>query len=240
MGVFYWSLLEVFIWGLISRYLHSVGGETFGFVTVLVGAVIFWNFFTRTMNGISVSFLEDVWSRNLINLFSSPLTIGEYAAGLIVTSIVHTVFSIAGMVAMAWLFFSYNIFLFGFFLIPFVFLLFLFGWTIGIFATAFILRFGPAVEILVWSAPALIMPFAAVFYPVEALPGAFRPISYLIPISYVFEGMRRAAIGGTFDVRFFIIALVLSVFYFAGAIFVFIKMYHIVLKRGLFTRFMTE
>src|SRR3989304_6736956 len=149
MGVFYWSLLEVFIWGLISRYLHSVGGETFGFVTVLVGAVIFWNFFTRTMNGISVSFLEDVWSRNLINLFSSPLTIGEYAAGLIVTSIVHTVFSIAGMVAMAWLFFSYNIFLFGFFLIPFVFLLFLFGWTIGIFATAFILRFGPAVEILV-------------------------------------------------------------------------------------------
>src|SRR3990170_3764424 len=87
----------------------------------------------------------------------------------------------------------------------FLFLLFfLFGWTIGIFATAFILRFGPAVEILVWSSPALIMPFAAVFYPVEALPGAFRPISYLIPISYVFEGMRRAAIGGTFDVRFFI------------------------------------
>lgn len=240
MQIFYWSILELMVWGIITGYLHSIGGEKFGFLTVILGTVIFWNFFTRVMNGITISFLEDVWSRNLINLFASPLKIGEYITGLMGVSIMQTLLSIGTMVLVAWLFFSYSIFQFGFLILPFIFILFISGWALGIFTTAVILRFGPSVEMLVWSIPTLIMPFSAIFYPLEALPSFLRPISYVIPISYVFEGMREVVYKGTFSVLNLAIGFTLSLLFFFAAVAILFITYRMVLRKGLFTRFMTE
>ena len=240
MSIFYWSSLEIILWGIITRYLQSVGGEKFGFITVIVGAVIFWNFFNRVQNTVSVSFLEDVWSRNLINLFSSPLKISEYLAGLIMVAFVSTLLSFAGMILLAWFLLSYNIFQFGFLLVPFVLLLYLFGFATGIATTAVVLRYGPSVEVVVWSVTFILMPFSGIFYPISALPPFLRPVSYVIPISYVFEGMRNAVIHGIFDMSGFIIAFFLSLVYLAASLWFFVRMYRIALKKGLFTRFMTE
>ena len=240
LQIFYWSLLELTLWGIITKYLYAIGGEKFGFITVILGTVIFWNFFTRVMNGITISFLEDVWSRNLINLFASPLKVGEYIAGLLAVSIIQTLLAIGVMVLAAWFFFSYSIFQFGFFLIPFILILFISGWALGIFTTAVVLRFGPSVEILVWSIPTLIMPFSAIFYPLEALPPFLRPISYMIPISYVFEGMREIVHKGTFNALNLAIGFALSLLFFFVAIAVLFVMYRMALRKGLFTRFMTD
>lgn len=240
LQIFYWSTFDLFIWGVITKYLGGIGGEKFGFLTILIGAIILWNFFTRVMAGITVSFLEDIWSRNFINLFTSPLSIGEYIAGLTLVSAMNTFLSITVMSALAWFFMSYNIFQFDFYLLPFIFTLFISGWSLGIIATSTILYFGPAVEIFVWTLPTFIMPFAGVFYPVEALPEIFQPIARLLPISYVFEGMRQVVNGGVFDVNIFIYALVLSLIYFLAAIAILYKVYGAVLRLGLFTRFIAE
>src|SRR3989338_6387040 len=213
LQIFYWSLLELTLWGIITKYLYAIGGEKFGFISVILGTVIFWNFFTRVMNGVTTSFLEDIWSRNLINLFASPITITEYVVGLLTISTVNALFAVGFMTFIAWFFMSYSIFQFGLMIIPFVFVLFVFGWTMGIITMAIILRFGPSVEILVWSLPTFIMPFASIFYPVDSLPSAMRPLAKILPITYVFEGMRGAVHDGIFDWGSLYISGLLSVAY---------------------------
>ena len=81
LPLFAWVAIDIVLWGFITRYLNTVAQAGFDFVPVLLGAVLLWDFFTRVMHGVSMAFLEDVWSRNFLNLFASPLTIGEYLGG---------------------------------------------------------------------------------------------------------------------------------------------------------------
>lgn len=218
----------------------SLGGTPFTVLGVLIGAVIFWNFFTRIQQSMTNAFLEDVWTRNLINLFSSPLTVGEYCMGLILTSIVTTILAIVTMTVFAALLFAYDVFQFGLYIIPFAFILCMFGWAMGIVATAAVLRMGPAAEILVWSLPVFTMPFSGVFYPISTLPAFIHPFSYLLPTTYVFESMRHIVGGGSFSMYYFLIASALSLLYLVGSFVLLRYVYRLVLRRGLFTRFMTE
>lgn len=236
IGIFYWSTLELFIWGVIIKYLHILGGDRFSVITVILGAVIFWNFFTRIQQGITTSFLEDVWSRNLVNLFATPLRLSEYLIGLILISIVQTLLTIIGMLIVAWLFLTYNIFQFGFFMLPFIAILFVFGISLGILTTAAILRFGQSVEMLAWSIPTLISPFAAIFYSVETLPRVFKPIAYLIPISHVFESMRSLVLKGVADISELAIAFGLTLIFFAISVAILSLAYRSVARRGLLTK----
>ena len=87
LPLFAWVAIDILLWGFITRYLNAVAEAKFNFIPVLLGAVLMWDFFTRVMQGITVSFLEDVWSRSFINLFATPLTISEYVSGLVLTSI---------------------------------------------------------------------------------------------------------------------------------------------------------
>ena len=83
----------------------------------------------------------------------------------------------------------------------FVLVLFLFGMALGVAAIAIVLRMGPAAEWFVWPIPALLSPFAAVYYPLSTLPRPMQWFSRLLPPSYVFEGMRAVVAGRRFDGR---------------------------------------
>ncbi len=239
-ALFYWPVMELFLWGVLSIYLSRTGGSSFSFISVLIGAVIFSNFLLRIQHGITVSFLEDAWVRNFMNLFASPLTIMEYILGLLITSFFQLLISIGFMAFLAWLLFSYNIFQFGFWLLPFAAILFLFGLALGILVTAIILRIGPSSEILTWAIPAIISPLAGVFYPVELLPRFFQWIAGALPATYVFSGMRAVVTAGTFDRASLLWALVLVTIWLAASYVVFVRVYRTVLRRGLFTRFLTD
>lgn len=196
LPIFAWIAVDIVLWGFITRYLNAVTASGFDFVPVLLGAVLLWDFFTRIMHGVTMAFLEDVWSHNFLNLFASPLSIWEYLGGLVVSGIATSIVGLFLMVALAAAFFGLSFFVYGLMLIPFLLVLFLFGIALGILCSAVVLRFGPASEWLVWPVPALISPFAAVFYPVSILPHWMQQISKLLPPSYVFEGMRTILAGG--------------------------------------------
>jgi len=240
VSLFYWSTLDLVMWGIMSGYLGALSGGTISFLATLVGAVILMSFFFRVQQGIGVAFLEDVYVRNFLNLFASPLSINEYILGLILTSIFDTTVAISFMAGLAWLLFSFNIFQFGLLLIPFVAVLFMVGWALGLLSVGVVLRFGPSAEIFTWSVPALLSPFSAVFYPVSALPLFLQKISAFIPNAYVFEGMRAASLAGSFDAQKFIVALALALAYLALAYLFLHRSYKVVLRRGLLARFVTE
>ena len=132
-NIFVWIILDVVMWGFITKYLNDVGNAAFNFVPMFLGALILWNFLIRVQQGIMLGFFEDVWSRNFINLFASPLTIGEYIVGLILTCIATSVLGLAAMFILASAAFGFVLFQFGTLLVPFIAILFVFGLALGVF-----------------------------------------------------------------------------------------------------------
>jgi ABC-2 type transport system permease protein len=185
-----WVAIDIVLWGFITRYLNTVSGSGVDFVPTLLGGVLLWDFCTRIMQGVTTAFLEDVWSRNFLNLFASPLSIAEYIAGLVITSVATSSVGLLVMLLLATGVFHLEFFAMGLPLAAFLLVLFVFGISLGIFGSAVVLRLGPASEWLLWPLPALLSPFAAVFYPLAVLPAWMRWVAYALPPSYVFEGMR--------------------------------------------------
>ena len=190
LPMFAWVAIDIVVWGFITRYLNSMSAGRFNYVPSLLGAVLMWDFFTRIMQGVSTAFLEDVWSRNFLNLFATPLTLCEYITGLVITSIAPSAVGLIVMLALATAVFGLSFVALGALLIPFLLVLFCFGIALGILASALVLRLGPASEWLVWPLPALLSPFVGVFYPLSTLPRWMQTVAHLLPPAYVFQGMR--------------------------------------------------
>jgi ABC-2 type transport system permease protein len=195
LPLFAWVAIDVVLWGFITKYLNSVTESGMNFVPSLLGAVLLWDFFTRVMHGVTTAFFEDVWSRNFLNFFATPLAIREYVLGLVATSIATSLVGLGVMLILASAVFGLSFFAYGAMFVPFLMILFLFGIALGILGSGVVLRFGPASEWFVWPIPALISPFAGVFYPIAILPGWMRWIAHALPPAYVFEGMRSILAG---------------------------------------------
>lgn len=235
-----WAVMDIVVWGFLTIYLDELGGATFSFVPVLLGAVLLWAFLIRAQQGVSTTALEDIWTRNLLNFFGSPLRVGEYTAGLVLTSIVVSAVGIAALFSLALLFFSFSILDFGIMLVPFLAILFLFGIALGIIGAAVVIRYGPSAEWFVWPLPALLAPFCGVLYPISILPAWMQWISQILAPTYVFKGMRAAILNGTFDLGGLAIGLVLGVGSVALASLLFARIFRQSLRSGAFARYSAE
>jgi ABC-2 type transport system permease protein len=207
---------------------------------VLLGAAVLWDFFTRVMHGVTMTFFEDVWSRNFLNLFASPLSLGEYLAGLVISSIVTSVVGLIAMLLVAMALFGLSIVSYGLMVIPFLLLLFLFGIALGIVGSAIVLRLGPAAEWFVWPLPALVSPFAGVFYPLSTLPLWMRGVARALPPSYVFEGMRAFVAGGAVSWAALGWGVLLALLYVLLACWLFVRVHRHVVRTGLLARYSAE
>jgi len=240
LPLFVWAAVDIVLWGFITRYLNTVTSSGFNFVPALLGAVLFWDFFTRVMFGVTTTFLEDVWSRNFLNLFATPLSISEYLSGLVLSSIATSTVGLVVMLVLATIMFGLSFAVYGLALIPFVLVLFLFGIALGILAVSIVLRYGPAAEWLVWPLPAVLSPFAAVFYPLSTLPGWMQYISRLLPPSYVFESMRTILAGGGVSWVGLLWSISLAAAYILAAGWLFTRVHRQAVRTGLIARYSAE
>ncbi len=237
--IFYWPLLDLLVWGFVSLYLARLsaeGKQTPNFLGIFLGALILWDILFRAQQGISVSFLEEVWARNFLNLFVSPLTIGEYLVSLMLVAVFKVVVVFLISALLAWVLYSFNLFIIGISLLPFILCLVLMGWAIGILTTGLILRFGQQAEVLAWGVAFLFQPISAVFYPVSVLPGFLQKLALFIPASYVFEGMRAIIFGRHFSLNLLLRAFSLDIIYLGLALFFFFRMFRQVMARGLLAK----
>jgi ABC-2 type transport system permease protein len=238
--LFVWVAIDIVLWGFITKYLNSVSGSGLDFVPSLLGAVLLWDFLSRVMHGVTMAFLEDVWSRNFLNLFATPLSVPEYVGGLVLSSIATSAVGLVVMLVVASAAFGLSLFTYGVLLVPFLLVLLLFGIALGIFGSAIVLRLGPAAEWFVWPIPAVVSPFAGVFYPVATLPSWMQGIAYLMPPSYVFEGMRAIVSGGAFSGMQLLWGVVLAVGYVALSCWCFARVYRHAVRTGLIARYSAE
>jgi ABC-2 type transport system permease protein len=240
LPTFAWVAIDIVVWGFLTRYLNSVAGNHLNFVPTLLGAVLFWDFFSRIMQGVTTAFLEDVWSRNFLNLFATPLSISEYVTGLVLTSVATSLIALVVMLVLATVVFGLSFISLGAMLIPFVMVLFLFGVALGVVASALVLRLGPASEWLVWPMPALLSPFVGVYYPLATLPAWMRDVGYLLPPSYVFEGMRVLVNGAPFSGTGLLIGAALAILQVMLAGYCFARVFRYTVRTGLLARYSAE
>jgi ABC-2 type transport system permease protein len=224
--------MSLALWGFLSLYLKQLNLNLPAVVPVFLGALILWDVLFRAEIGVCVAFLEEVWSRNLVGIFVSPLSPFEFVISQVVVGVLRTSFATCIMILIAALAYHFNIFDMGFYLVGFFVNLIIMGWSIGLVVTGLIMRFGQGAESLAWAVIFFFQPLSAVFYPVSALPAWLQPISWATPAACVFEGMRALLIHGTFDLSLFLRAVILNAVYLAvGALF-FMFMFHLARRDG--------
>ncbi|CAB4242829.1 Transport permease protein [Methylacidimicrobium sp. AP8] len=239
LEVFFWPAIDLLVWGFLTLYLEQEGRMLPAGIAFLVGAVIFWDIIYRAQQGITLSFLEDIWSRNLLNLFSAPVRVTEFVAATCLVGILKTVVVGGYLAVVAFLLYRFNLLSVGPALLPLFANLLLMGWSLGITTTGLLLRWGQAAEALAWAIPFAIQPFSAVFYPVSALPSWLRPLAGAIPATHVFEGMRSSLRGGS-AWRELLCATLINLVYLAVACGWFAYCFAVARRKGLLVKIGTQ
>ncbi|MCP3099783.1 ABC transporter permease [Myxococcus sp. K15C18031901] len=238
--LFVWVAIDIVLWGFITRYLGTITAPGMDLLPALLGAVLLWDFLTRVMQGVTTTFFEDVWSRNFLNVFATPMSIREYVLGLVLSSIATSSVGLVVMLVVAGAVFGLSMAIYGVMLVPFLLVLFLFGIALGIFGTAVVLRLGPSAEWFIWPIPALLSPFVGVFYPLSTLPPWMQALSRLLPPSYVFEGMRAIVAGGSVAWTNVFVGGGLAVLYILLAGLFFSRIFKLAVRTGLIARYSAE
>jgi ABC-2 type transport system permease protein len=236
MEIFYWPFLDLVVWGFITVYLMRFQGQLPGLVTFFLGALILWDVLFRAQQGITISFLEEIWARNLMNLFASPLKPSEFLAATMAMSIFKVLAVSIVMVVAALVFYSYNVFMIGVALIPFVLNLIVTGWTIGVLTTSLIMRFGQEAEVLAWGMVFLFQPISCVFYPMDILPVWLKPLAWINPAAHIFEGMRSVITTGAWPLQHLGWATALNLMFLATMVTLFHYTFAVCKERGLLVR----
>jgi ABC-2 type transport system permease protein len=216
----YYPTVTMVVWAFVTLYLAPTNNFLKDAPGFFIGAVLLWDVLFRGQLGVSLTFIEELYARNLGNLFVSPLTLPEFIAGQLAMSILRALIGVGGACVFAWLLFRYSIFSLGFPLLAFFANLLVFGWAIGLAMSGMILRLGLGAEELAWAAIFIVAPVSGVYYPVNVLPGWMQGIAWATPSAHVFEGMRGVLLHGVFRWDAFWVAALLNAVYLAlGAAF---------------------
>src|SRR6266849_7316329 len=110
LELIYWPAVQLFVWGFLQFYLAQHSGFFARASGVFIAAVLMWDILFRGQLGFSVSFLEEVWSRNLSNLMISPLRPLEFVCALMIMSIVRLAIGVVPVTLLAIAFFGFNLY----------------------------------------------------------------------------------------------------------------------------------
>jgi len=218
----YWPAVQMLMWGFLQLYVSENAGFFAKAGGTFIGAVLLWDILFRGQLGFSISFLEEMWARNMGNLMMSPLRPGEFLCALMIMSIVRLAIGMVPVTLLAMAFFDFNLYSLGLALAVFFMNLILTSWAVGIVVSGIVLRNGMGAESMAWTLMFLLLPLTCVYYPVTILPEWLQAVAWLLPPTYVFEGMRALLIDHTFRADLMLWAFALNAVYFVAAVIAFL------------------
>jgi ABC-2 type transport system permease protein len=190
-----WPVVDAVLFGAIGVYFsEQAGADAKGAGFLLAGILLFHVVFQAEVS-LATGFMEETWSRNLLNMLVTPLREIEYVAGVVLFGLVKMVFSVTVVSTIAFALFAFNVTDIGLALVPIIAVLLLVGWSVGLIVIGLILRVGQGAEILAWGLLAMLMPLSGIFYPVSALPGILQPIGEILPLTHLFDAARAVLDG---------------------------------------------
>jgi ABC-2 type transport system permease protein len=210
LELIYWPTIQMVLWGFMSQFLRTNSSWVASAFGVLIAAVLLWDVLFRSQLGVSMSFLEEMWARNLGHLFVSPLRPYEWVLSLLAMSVIRVMIGVVPAMLLAIPLYHYSIFTLGLPFIAFFLNLMIMGWALGLMITALILRHGLGAESIAWLAIFVLAPVSAVYYPVTVLPIWLQDIAMALPSVHVFEGMRAVMFDHVFRLDHFFAATALN------------------------------
>lgn len=228
----YWPTMQMILWGFMTQFLATRTGYVAQAFGVLLSAVLLWDVLFRSQIGVAMSFMEEMWSRNLGHLFVSPLRVHEMISALLLMSTVRTLIGLVPASLLAVLFFDYSIYGLGLPLVGFFASLLAMGWAIGLLVSGLILVVGQGAESLAWVAVFALAPVSGIWYPIDVLPAWLQAIAYALPSAHVFEGLRAILIDGAFRPDLMVNAVLLDLVYLAAGGLGFLALFRIARRDG--------
>ena len=229
----YWPTVQMILWGFVTLFFMQHSSWVAQAAGVLISAVLLWDVLFRSNLGVSVTFMEEMWARNLSSLFASPMRPHELVVSLAIMSLIRTMISVLPAMLLAPPLFGVSVFALGLPLAAFFANLLLFGWCIGLVVAALVLRLGLGAESLAWVVVFALAPVSGVYYPIDVLPHWLQPVAWSLPSAYVFEGMREVLFEGRFRLDLLAAGAGLNVVYVALATAFFLYICRVARQRGL-------
>jgi ABC-2 type transport system permease protein len=236
VDMIWWPVLDIVMWGFFTVYLSHNNRLQPNTVSCLLGGIILWGTFYSFQRDMAIGFIDELWCRNLINLFSTPLTLAEYMAGLLTVCMMKVMVGLLAASAIAWAAYSFDIVPWLPKFIPYMANLLFFALALGIAITGLIFRYTTKIQALAWGFAGLLMPVSCVMYPMSSLPRWLQGIAWAMPTAHSFEGMRQVLAGKGFSPLHFWWGVGLNVVYFAVAIVFFGWIYEKARNRGLLVK----
>lgn len=230
---FYGPIISLIIWGLTSVYISKISENLTPILFFIVSGLSFWLLVERSQYETNVALLEDIWSRNISNIFISPLKFWEWIIGVTIIGIFKSIMSFVTAFIVAFILYKINFFMYGFYLIPFILLLLMTGWWISFLITGAILRYGTRVQSFAWNLAFILVPFSGVYYPISSLPEWAQKISVILPTTYVFDGIRQVVLYHTLDIRNLFISFLLNMLYITLSLLFIKRSYDKMIKLGM-------
>jgi ABC-2 type transport system permease protein len=233
-----WPLVDVLLFGALATYV-SRGTTSAGerAASYLLAGIVLWHVVYQSQIAVSTGFLEETWSRNLLNLMVTPVRELEYVGGVALFGMLKLVIGVGVLAVGAVVFYSFNVWTLGFGLIPIAAVLLMVGWSISLFVIGIVLRYGAGAEALAWGVMFVVLPLSGVFYPVDALPAALQPISLALPTTHAFAALRQLVDGNGVDWSQIGIASGLTVVVAVLSAWYLVRMLTLFRRRGYITRY---
>lgn len=235
--VFWWPTFDLLIWGLTTLYLQQTQGLAGHFIGFFIGGMVFWMFVYRSQQDMGLTFLREFWDRNLLNMLTTPLSMGEFFIATLLLGVFRLALSALWIGLGAYILFAFNLLQPGWWLIPIILNLFLVGWSAGFFINGLILQYGYRIQAIAWTLIVALQPFSAVFYPVASLPEWAQFIAKLLPSSYIFEALRQVLGGQPIDSSLVLMASILNALYFMLSLYFFNHSYRRAQVSGIIVKF---
>lgn len=230
----WWSLISIFVYGFMALYFAG-GGDSNKAGFIMLG-FLFWDVTRLAQESVSLAVLRDIWSRNLSNIFTTPLTIAEFFTAVCIFGLFKSVAVFTISATVAYFTYGFSILTLGWWLPIYVLSLFFFSISFGIFVLGLLFRFGMRIQAFAWGLIVILQPIVGVFYPLSILPTAIQYIAYAFPITYIYESARQTMLTGEVNIPYILISFALNIVYASFALLFFNRMFKASRDSGTFAR----
>jgi ABC-2 type transport system permease protein len=235
--LFVWPMVDTVIWGSIGAYVAQQGGASGSATPYMLSGILLMHVVYQSNVSMATGFMDETWSRNLLNLMVSPLRETEMLASLVITSLVRLVIGLGAVALAAWVLYAFAVTTAGWGLVPVVAVLMMVGWAISLIVIGLILRYGSGAEILTWGILFITIALSGAFYPVEALPAALEPLARVLPSTHAFQAARTLLDGDPMPWGQLGVAVLGLVVLVPLAVAFLLRMLHLFRVRGYVTRY---
>ena len=232
-----WPLFDVLLFGSLGAFVAQENDASRAAAPYLLAGIMLFHVLFQCQIAVATGFMEETWSRNILNIMTTPITEAEYAAGLALFAFLKLLMAMAAITVAALIFFGFDLSAVGWSLVPIVGSLLLVGFALALVVIGMILRFGQSAEILAWGLNFVVLSLSGVFSPVSALPGAVQPAAEILPTTYSFRAMRTVLDGGALPWADIAIGFAGALVAGALSFWFVVHMLHVFRRRGFVTRF---